>query len=95
MVVALPGALSQCLALGLKPFPRDQRRYRRSRGRRNSLNTIVYNVISMVYTWSMLEILKSATFTKWFTGLRDRQARARIDARIARLRQATTVTRNH
>ena len=41
----------------------------------------------MVYTWSVLEILKSATFTKWFTGLRDRQARARIDARIARLRQ--------
>jgi putative addiction module killer protein len=35
----------------------------------------------------MLEVLKSATFTKWFDGLRDRQARAKIDARIARLRQ--------
>ena len=35
----------------------------------------------------MLEVLKSATFTVWFDGLRDRQARARIDARIARLRQ--------
>jgi putative addiction module killer protein len=41
----------------------------------------------MVYTALMLEILKSTTFTKWFSGLRDRQARARIDARIARLRQ--------
>lgn len=35
----------------------------------------------------MLEILKSATFEKWFNGLRDRQARVRIDARIGRLRQ--------
>jgi putative addiction module killer protein len=35
----------------------------------------------------MLEVLQSATFTKWFDSLRDRQARARIDARIARLRQ--------
>lgn len=41
----------------------------------------------MVYTQSMLEVLKSATFTKWFDGLRDRQARAKIDARVARLRQ--------
>jgi len=35
----------------------------------------------------MLEVLQSATFLKWFGGLRDRQARVRIDARIARLRQ--------
>ena len=35
----------------------------------------------------MLEILKSGTFQCWFDGLRDRQARARIDARIGRLRQ--------
>jgi putative addiction module killer protein len=35
----------------------------------------------------MFEVLQSATFVKWFDGLRDRQARARIDARIARLRQ--------
>jgi len=35
----------------------------------------------------MLEILKSATFQRWFEGLRDRHARARIDARIGRLRQ--------
>ena len=40
----------------------------------------------MVYTHPR-EILKSATFEKWFDGLRDRQARARIDARIGRLRQ--------
>ena len=35
----------------------------------------------------MREILKSATFQKWYGGLRDRQTRARIDSRIGRLRQ--------
>jgi putative addiction module killer protein len=34
---------------------------------------------------SMLEVLQSATFEKWFKGLKDAQARARIDARIRRL----------
>ncbi|HEV7136294.1 MAG TPA: type II toxin-antitoxin system RelE/ParE family toxin [Steroidobacteraceae bacterium] len=33
----------------------------------------------------MLEVLKSATFEKWFDGLRDREAQARINARIRRL----------
>jgi putative addiction module killer protein len=33
----------------------------------------------------MPEVLKSATFETWFTGLRDRQAQARINARIRRL----------
>lgn len=33
----------------------------------------------------MLEVLKSATFEAWFTGLRDPQAQARINARIRRL----------
>jgi putative addiction module killer protein len=33
----------------------------------------------------MPEVLKSATFEVWFTGLRDHQARARINARIRRL----------
>jgi putative addiction module killer protein len=33
----------------------------------------------------MLDVLKSATFETWFTGLRDRQAQARINARIRRL----------
>jgi len=33
----------------------------------------------------VLEVLKSATFEKWFNGLRDRQAQARITARISRL----------
>ncbi len=32
----------------------------------------------------MLEVLKSATFETWLTGLRDRQAQARINARIRR-----------
>jgi putative addiction module killer protein len=33
----------------------------------------------------VLEIVKSATFETWFNGLRDPQARARINARIRRL----------
>ena len=33
----------------------------------------------------MLEVLQSATFESWFKGLRDIQARARINARIRRL----------
>jgi putative addiction module killer protein len=33
----------------------------------------------------MLEVFKSATFDSWLEDLRDRQARARINARIRRL----------
>ena len=33
----------------------------------------------------MIEIRKTATFTKWFDGLRDIRARARVLARIERL----------
>ncbi len=33
----------------------------------------------------MLEVLQSATFETWFSGLRDRHARYRITARIRRL----------
>ena len=32
-----------------------------------------------------MDIVQSTTFRKWFDSLRDRQARARIDARIRRL----------
>ncbi len=32
-----------------------------------------------------MEVLKSTTFEAWFSGLRDRQAQARINARIRRL----------
>jgi putative addiction module killer protein len=39
----------------------------------------------MDYAKAMLEVLKSATFETWFSKLRDRQARARINARIRRL----------
>jgi putative addiction module killer protein len=33
----------------------------------------------------MVEIIQSVTFARWFAGLRDRRAKARIDARIRRL----------
>ena len=39
----------------------------------------------MVYSPAVLEVLKSATFETWFTGLRDQEAQARINARIRRL----------
>ena len=39
----------------------------------------------MVYYRRMLEIIKSDTFDTWLRGLRDRQAKARIEVRIRRL----------
>lgn len=33
----------------------------------------------------MIEVRQTETYVQWFDGLRDRQARARIDARIRRL----------
>ena len=39
----------------------------------------------MVYACLVLEVLKSATYERWFDGLRDREAQARINARIRRL----------
>jgi putative addiction module killer protein len=37
------------------------------------------------YTAGVLEVRQTAEFAKWFAGLRDRQARVRIDVRIRRL----------
>lgn len=39
----------------------------------------------MVYTTQVIRVLKSSTFDAWMTGLADKQARARIEARIRRL----------
>ncbi len=39
----------------------------------------------MVYYLAMLEIIKSESFDAWLRGLRDRQAKARIEVRIRRL----------
>lgn len=39
----------------------------------------------MDYSYAVLEVLKSATFETWFSGLRDGEAQARINARIRRL----------
>ncbi len=39
----------------------------------------------MVYSIGMLDVVKSATFDAWLSGLRDRQAKARIAVRIDRL----------
>ncbi|MFM6518133.1 MAG: type II toxin-antitoxin system RelE/ParE family toxin, partial [Microcystis panniformis] len=33
----------------------------------------------------MIEIRQTKTYSEWFSGLRDRQAKARIDIRIRRL----------
>ena len=37
------------------------------------------------YSSHMFELLKSATFDRWLFGLKDRQAKARIEVRIRRL----------
>lgn len=37
------------------------------------------------HTRSMIEVVKSATFDRWLSGLRDLQARARIETRIRRV----------
>lgn len=39
----------------------------------------------MGYSCAVFEVLKSATFETWLSGLRDREAQARINARIRRL----------
>lgn len=39
----------------------------------------------MDYTGAMIEIRTTAVFEKWFSRLRDRQARARISIRVDRL----------
>lgn len=39
----------------------------------------------MVHTAHMLEVIQSATFSRWLNSLRDQQARARIQVRIDRL----------
>jgi putative addiction module killer protein len=39
----------------------------------------------MDYTVTMLEVIQSETYARWFEKLKDRQAKARINARIRRL----------
>lgn len=39
----------------------------------------------MDYTLVMLEIVQSETYVRWFAKLRDKQAKARINARIRRI----------
>lgn len=39
----------------------------------------------MDYNLAMIEIVKSNTFDRWLHGLKDRVARARIEARITRM----------
>ena len=39
----------------------------------------------MDYTLTVIQIVKSNTFDQWLQGLKDRVARARIEARIARM----------
>ena len=42
----------------------------------------------MDYTIPMIEIRKSDTYEQWFRKLKDRQAQARINARILRVQQS-------
>ena len=42
----------------------------------------------MDYTSAMLEVIKSDTYERWFRKLKDRQAQARINARLLRIQHA-------
>ena len=42
----------------------------------------------MDYTCPMVEICKSDTYEQWFRKLKDRQAQARVNARILRVQQS-------
>jgi len=42
---------------------------------------------SMEYIWAMFTLIASSRFEKWFGGLRDHRASARIRQRLARLEQ--------
>jgi len=44
-------------------------------------------VYTTVYTATLFEVIESVAFQAWLSELRDRQARARIAARITRLAQ--------
>ena len=47
--------------------------------------TAVDNNIPVNYSWQMIEVRKTATFTQWFKGLKDPRAKARIQVRIDRM----------
>jgi len=42
----------------------------------------------MDYTYPMIEVIKTETYENWFRKLKDRQAQARINARILRVQQS-------
>jgi len=47
--------------------------------------TIVHILIAIVHTLSLIRISQSSTFKAWVSKLRDRQAVARINARLRRV----------
>lgn len=47
--------------------------------------TAVDTSLFVNYSSHMIEVRKTAAFTKWFTSLKDRRAKARIQVRIDRL----------
>lgn len=60
------------------------RRQRASPHQVGSLTT-VDNSSCVNYSWHMIEVQKTDVFAKWFDGLKDRRAKARIQARIDRV----------
>ena len=47
--------------------------------------TIVYNSAIVNYSYHMAELIKTEVFDRWLSGLRDRNAMARIMVRLSRL----------
>ena len=52
---------------------------------RTEANALTELTVSQVIHSRMLEVLQSAVYADWFTSLRDRAAKTRIDIRIRRL----------
>jgi putative addiction module killer protein len=59
--------------------------FRRTNERGGALAAAVVILYPTGYDWRVIEIRQTEVYAQWFSGLRDRMARARIDARIRRL----------
>ena len=78
-----------CGVTGVRPDPIvfKARLRRRVGGARRDVSTLVGVVATAVYTAPVFTVLTTDTFDHWRAGLRDRQARMRITARLKRVEQ--------
>ena len=68
------------LCAGTRRGPRDRAAVVKRR-----VGTAIVRTADDNYSYQMIEVIRSATFDRWLSGLRDRRAMARIAARLDRL----------